>query len=149
MGCAIFVEPAIAEKLKSSTAASVSRTINTWSFLYKKSRPTQFLKVTWAQQVARIKPKPSKPIELLLYGSLRYLGRGWTFDDLEENTEIGQETFRRFFHKFIQFGITLLLYDEFVMTPSESDQDTATHQCMNLLKLNIMGQLDLQMLCMM
>jgi hypothetical protein len=25
------------------------------------------------------------PIELLLLGSLRYLGRGWTFDDLEES----------------------------------------------------------------
>ena len=43
----------------------------------------------------------AKPVELLALGSLRYLGRGWTFDDLEENTGIGEETFRRFFHKFI------------------------------------------------
>jgi hypothetical protein len=69
----------------------------------------------------------AKPIELLLLGSLRYLGRGWTFDDLEENTGIGEETFRRFFHKFIYFGSTVL-YKEFVITPSHSNQDTGTHQ---------------------
>ena len=26
------------------------------------------------------------PVDLLVFGSLRYLGRGWTFDDLEEAT---------------------------------------------------------------
>jgi hypothetical protein len=51
----------------------------------------------------------AKPIELLVLGSLRYLGRGWTFDDLEENTGIGEETFRRFFHKFIDFGCCKVL----------------------------------------
>jgi len=30
----------------------------------------------------------ASPIELLLLGTLRYLGRGWTFDDLEESTFI-------------------------------------------------------------
>jgi hypothetical protein len=69
----------------------------------------------------------SKSIELLVLGSLRYLGRGWMFDDLEENTGIGEETFRRFFHKFIQFGSTVL-YNEFVITPCDSNQHTATHQ---------------------
>ena len=29
---------------------------------------------------------PSSPIELLLLGTLWYLGHGWTFDDLEEST---------------------------------------------------------------
>lgn len=33
--------------------------------------------------------RPS-PIELLLLGSLRYLGRGWTFDDIEELTAISR-----------------------------------------------------------
>jgi hypothetical protein len=69
----------------------------------------------------------AKPIELLVLGSLRYLGRGWTFDNLEENTGIGEETFRRFFHKFIEFGSTVL-YDEFVITPSKSNPHTSTHQ---------------------
>jgi hypothetical protein len=55
----------------------------------------------------------AKPIELLVLGSLRCLGRGWTFDDLEENTGIGEETFRRFFHKFIDFGSTVS-HNEFV-----------------------------------
>lgn len=33
-------------------------------------------------------------IELLLLGSLRYLGRGWTFDDIEESTAISADTHR-------------------------------------------------------
>jgi hypothetical protein len=28
------------------------------------------------------------PLELLLLGSLRYVGRGWTFDDIEEATKV-------------------------------------------------------------
>ena len=34
----------------------------------------------------------STPISLLLLTSLHYLGRGWTFDDLSENTSISEET---------------------------------------------------------
>jgi hypothetical protein len=32
--------------------------------------------------------KESSPIKLMVLGALRYLGRGWTFDDLEESTAI-------------------------------------------------------------
>mmetsp|Transcript_22844 Transcript_22844/g.49849 ORF Transcript_22844/g.49849 Transcript_22844/m.49849 type:complete len:89 (+) Transcript_22844:2536-2802(+) len=31
--------------------------------------------------------KESTPLELLMLGSLRYIGHGWTFDDLEESTD--------------------------------------------------------------
>ena len=41
------------------------------------------------------------PLELLVLGSLRYLGRGWTFDDLEEATGISEESHRVFFRRFI------------------------------------------------
>lgn len=44
--------------------------------------------------------KQSSPLELMILGSLRYLGRGWTFDDLEEATAVGEESHRRFFHQF-------------------------------------------------
>jgi NTP pyrophosphatase (non-canonical NTP hydrolase) len=57
------------------------------------------------------------PIELLLLGALRYLGRGLTFDDLEEYTAIHEETHRQFFHVFIEFGSTVL-FEEFVKMPS-------------------------------
>ena len=50
----------------------------------------------------------SSPVELLLLGTLRYLGRGFTFDDCEECTNISEETHRRFFHSFIMFGSTVL-----------------------------------------
>ena len=66
------------------------------------------------------------PIELLLLGSLRYLGRGWTFDDLYESTAIHEETHRQFFHVFIEFGSTVL-FRKFVITPS-SAEEAMSHQ---------------------
>jgi len=41
--------------------------------------------------------KKSSPIELLLLGLLRYLGRGWTFDDIKEQTAISVSVHRIFF----------------------------------------------------
>ena len=55
-------------------------------------------------------------MELLLLGSLRYLGRGWTFDDCEELTAIDQDVHRTFFCVFLQFGSTVL-YRKWVLTP--------------------------------
>jgi hypothetical protein len=40
--------------------------------------------------------KEATPISLLVFCSLRYLGRGWTFDDLSENTAISIEVIRTF-----------------------------------------------------
>ena len=64
------------------------------------------------------------PIELLLLGSLRYLGRGWTFDDLEECTGISEETHRVFFHAFVKFGRDVL-YRKHVKYPKTSEEDNA------------------------
>ena len=58
----------------------------------------------------------TSPIELLVLGALRYLGRGWTFDDIEEATAISTEVHRCFFHAFIEFGSTIL-YEKHVNTP--------------------------------
>ena len=69
---------------------------------------------------------PSSPIELLLLGAFRYLGRGLTFDDLEEYTAINEETHRQFFHTFIAYGATTL-YDEFVKYPKNA-QEFREHQ---------------------
>ena len=41
--------------------------------------------------------KKVSPIELLLLGTLRYLGRGWTFDDIEDCTKVSREVHRCFF----------------------------------------------------
>ena len=60
--------------------------------------------------------KRASPVKLLLLGSLRYLGRGWTFDDIEECTAVSADVHRCFLHKFIDFGSTAL-YDEYVLTP--------------------------------
>ena len=48
--------------------------------------------------------KDASPIELLVLGSLRYIGRGFTFDDCEECTAVSEEVHRCFFHQFIQIG---------------------------------------------
>ena len=56
------------------------------------------------------------PVELLVLDSLRYLGRGWTFDDCEESTVIDKEVHCCFFQVFILFGSTEL-YQKWVITP--------------------------------
>ena len=53
----------------------------------------------WRERKADQSKKKTEvsPIELLVLGSLRYLGRGWTFDDLEESTFIARDVHRAFF----------------------------------------------------
>jgi DDE superfamily endonuclease len=67
---------------------------------------------------------PSSPIELMILGALRYLGRGLTFDDIEEMTCISQETHRQFFEKFVWYG-RHVLYPKWVVAPAtvEDAQD--------------------------
>ena len=65
------------------------------------------------------------PLPLLLLGALRYLGRAWTFDDIEEATAIDQETHRQFFHVFILYGSTEL-YDKHIQMPQTASA-AATH----------------------
>jgi hypothetical protein len=60
---------------------------------------------------------PSSPIELMILGSLRYLGRGWTFDDIEEATAVSEEVHRVFFHVFVRFGAEFL-YKMWVQAPT-------------------------------
>eukprot|EP00804_Cyclotella_cryptica_P028824 CCRYP_019719-RA/>CCRYP_019719-RA protein AED:0.29 eAED:0.29 QI:0/0/0/1/0/0.5/2/0/232 len=61
------------------------------------------------------------PIELLFLGSLRYLGRGWTFDDVEECTAVSQEVHRIFFGRFIEFASTVLL-NKYVVYPKNFEE---------------------------
>jgi hypothetical protein len=60
-------------------------------------------------------------MELMVLGSLRYLGRGWTFDDLQEATGIDAETHRKFFHTFVKFGSTIL-FDRYVRMPTNKEE---------------------------
>lgn len=60
--------------------------------------------------------KQSSPVELLILGSLRYLGRGWTFDDIEESTAISKEVHRLFLHSFIKYGSSAL-FEKYVSFP--------------------------------
>ena len=72
--------------------------------------------------------KAGAPLSLLILGALRYLGRGWTFDDLEEATAISEERHRRFFHEFIRVGATTM-YDSYVVSPKNSaDAEAHMHE---------------------
>ena len=53
--------------------------------------------------------RPATPLSLLVLCVLRYIGLGWTLDDLSENTGISEEVIRVFLHKFIEFGSTVEL----------------------------------------
>ena len=59
---------------------------------------------------------PCSPMSLLLLCALRYIGRGWTMDDLEESTAISQEVIRKFLREFIAFGADKL-YCKWVNSP--------------------------------
>jgi hypothetical protein len=48
------------------------------------------------------------PLELLILGGLRYCGRGWTFDNLEELTMISAEAHCNYLPQFISVGSEIL-----------------------------------------
>jgi hypothetical protein len=71
----------------------------------------------WQPGKASVEGKPCTPLELLVLTALRYLGRGWTFDDLEESTAVSAEVIRVFFHAFVQFGSDIL-FSKWVSPPT-------------------------------
>ena len=62
---------------------------------------------------------PPSNIGLLLLGTLRCIGRGCTFDDIEEATGISIDVIRDFFHIFIMCGSTVL-YEKHVTIPART-----------------------------
>jgi hypothetical protein len=64
---------------------------------------------------------PSTPIELLILASLRILGRDWKLDDFQETIGVSHMTIRLFFHKFCEYGATVL-YDRYVKCPQSRDE---------------------------
>jgi hypothetical protein len=55
------------------------------------------------------------PLALMILGALRYLGRGWTFDDVEESTGIDEEAHQQFFNCFIEVGSSHLFLKKYVL----------------------------------
>ena len=74
----------------------------------------------WSTRPDATKKDPL-PLELLILGAFRYIGRGFTFDDLEEATAISEETHRIFFHDFIAVGSTIL-FEKYVSTPTTKEE---------------------------
>lgn len=71
----------------------------------------------WRPGSTTLDGRDAAPMKLLVLCALRYLGRGWTFDDLQEATAISEEVIRVFFHQFIAFGSTVL-FKKFVVAPT-------------------------------
>ena len=93
------------------------------SLLETVSKSTYFMR--WDENNIIRSNRERSPMSLLLLGSLRYLGRGWTFDDVEEATGISQETHRNFFHQFVRFGREVL-YPKYVKYPT-TKEEAMTH----------------------
>ena len=79
----------------------------------------------WKEGARDVAGQLAAPLPLLILCALRYLGRGWTFDDLSESTGISEEVIRVFFHAFLWFGSTTL-YQAWVVAPKTA-HDAATH----------------------
>ena len=78
--------------------------------------------------------KPSN-IKLLLLGSLRYLGRSWTFDDINEANGISREVNRIFFLCFIEFGSSSM-YKKYVIDVANSINISNHEQLFGLAGMN-------------
>jgi hypothetical protein len=70
------------------------------------------------------------PLEILILGALRYLGRGWTFDDVSESTGVSEEVHRKFLKLFCA-ACRLKLYPKWVKRP-ETEEEIA--DCMSEFK---------------
>ena len=53
----------------------------------------------------------------MLLGVLQYLGRAWTFDEIQESTSISREVIRTFFNTFLVYGSSVL-YNNHVTVPA-------------------------------
>jgi hypothetical protein len=67
----------------------------------------------------------TSPIGLLTLGGFWYLGRGWTFDFLEENTLISCKVHCNHFHEYIPLGANIL-YPLYVVSP-ETESESSSH----------------------
>ena len=61
------------------------------------------------------------PMGLLVLCTLCYIGRGWTLDNIQEDTAIGGETACTFIHKLIAFGSNDL-YHKYVNSPENLNE---------------------------
>ena len=70
--------------------------------------------------------EPPSNIKLLLLGSLRYIGRSWTFDDISEANGISREVNRQFFICFIEYGSSVM-FQKYVIDVAKS-LDMSSHE---------------------
>ena len=74
--------------------------------------------------------QPGTPLDILILGALRYLGRGWTFDDLFESTGVSEEIHRKFLKDFT-VACRAYLYPKWVKRP---ETEAEIEDCMSEFK---------------
>ena len=89
--------------------------------LVEECKESSYFQQWWGTTYHYYNKKRPVPLQLLVLSVLRYLGRGWTMDDLEEVTVINEETIRQFIHQFIEFGSTTL-YNKYVKAPLSTEE---------------------------
>jgi hypothetical protein len=72
------------------------------------------------------------PLELKILSALRYLGRGWTFNELAEAPAIAGHTMRPFFMDFISWGAENY-FQEYVVEPADDHSSLPWQDCMVVL----------------
>jgi hypothetical protein len=95
--------------------------------------------------------RDSSPLELMILGALRYLGRGWTFDDIEEKTAVSEETHRSFLHDFIICGSTILFRNhvESLQPSTATEAQQHMHEYSVARVLGAIGSTDTTHMCLM
>ena len=86
------------------------------------------------QKCDAVGDKPSN-MKLLLLGALRYIGRGWTLDDLHEANGISVDVNDYFLKCFIEYGSSVL-YKKHVVHPSISIHVSEREKLFKLASLN-------------
>ena len=74
--------------------------------------------------------QPGICLDILILGALRYLGRGWTFDDISESTNVSEECHWRFFRDFT-IACREHLYPKWVKRPETPEE---VEDCMSEFK---------------
>ena len=78
--------------------------------------------------------KKSNYVKMILLRTLRYLGRGWTLDNVEEVSCISREIHRQFFNVFIERGHDVLC-DGHTALPAMSTDASVFEELFNIMRM--------------
>ena len=90
----------------------------------------------WSNTDTTFESSPN--MKLLLLGFLRYIGRSWTLDDIEEANGIFREVNRNFLHTMLEYGSTVL-FKKWVTEPALLRDISSQENYLKLLGLMVVS----------